>query len=62
MKDSRLEETVLKDGLLEEIVIEGSRQEETIKEDSKFEEIDIKVEYIHGGQQVRVNFPEECQV
>ena len=50
------------DGLLEEIVIEGSRQEETIKEDSKFEEIDIKVEYIHGGQQVRVNFPEECQV
>ena len=38
-----MEETVLKDGLLEEIVIEGSRQEETVKEDSKFEEIVIKV-------------------
>ena len=38
-----MEETVLKDGLLEEIVIEGSRQEETVKEDSKFEDIVIKV-------------------
>ena len=36
-------ETVLKEGLLEEIVIEGSRQEETVKRDSKFEEIVIKV-------------------